>query len=385
MRILYGVVGEGMGHATRSKVVCEYLESRGHSVKIVVSGRAHAYLAKSFSDVVEIRGLTIRYVENAMDRDGTLARNVLAAPSMLMDNVAAYYARVVDFEPELVVTDFDSFAHLFAKRHGLPVISIDNQQIIARCKHHDDIKRGVKVDYQLTKAFVKAKLPRCDHTIITTFFQPPVRKKFADTTTLVPPILRKSILAAKERAKVGDHVLVYQTSLSNSDLLPALNRITKEKFVVYGLRRNDVVGNCVVKDFDEVGFVHDLATAKAVVTNGGLSLLGESVYLGKPVYSVPVEHQFEQVMNARYLEELGYGLATTRIDPDILNLFLREVPKYAARVAKHSQRGNELLFRTLDDLVHHHAKKAKKRRKERERERERDGKDGEREAFVPTS
>src|SRR6266480_3864517 len=38
MRILYGVVGEGMGHATRSKVVIEHLLERGHKVKVVVSG-----------------------------------------------------------------------------------------------------------------------------------------------------------------------------------------------------------------------------------------------------------------------------------------------------------------------------------------------------------
>ena len=44
MRILYGVVGEGMGHATRSKVTCEHLVERGHEVKIVVSGRAHGFL-----------------------------------------------------------------------------------------------------------------------------------------------------------------------------------------------------------------------------------------------------------------------------------------------------------------------------------------------------
>jgi nicotinate phosphoribosyltransferase len=38
MKILYGVVGEGMGHATRSKVTIEHLIAKGHSVKIVVSG-----------------------------------------------------------------------------------------------------------------------------------------------------------------------------------------------------------------------------------------------------------------------------------------------------------------------------------------------------------
>jgi len=170
MRILYGVVGEGMGHATRSKVVCEHLAARGHQVKIVVSGRAHAFLAKSFPDVVEIRGLTIRYVDNRLDRDGTLARNVLAAPAMLAANVGAYFDKVARFKPDAVISDFDSFAYLFAKRHGVPVLSIDNQQVISRCKLGKFAKQGVKVDYQMTKAFVRAKLPACNHYVVTTFF-----------------------------------------------------------------------------------------------------------------------------------------------------------------------------------------------------------------------
>jgi len=376
MRILYGVVGEGMGHATRSKVTCEHLVERGHEVKIVVSGRAHGFLAKSFPDVVEIKGLTIRYVDNRMDRDGTLAKNLVAAPSIVGENIARYYDDVVGYEPDLVISDFDSFAYLFAKRHGLPILSIDNQQIISRCKHDAAIKKGVKVDYQMTKAFVRAKLPGCDHYVITTFFYPPIRKKFRDDTTLVPPILRRAILEARPRASVGEHVLVYQTSASDAALLPALAELREHRFVVYGLKRNDQkkksqkkngpaaerFGNCLVKDFSEEGFVHDLATAKAVVCNGGLSLIGEALYLGKPIFSVPVKNQFEQVMNARYLEELGYGLGAAEIDPQLLRLFLSERDRYAARVAKHKQNGNEELFRAVDALVQKLGKKGKKRR-----------------------
>jgi uncharacterized protein (TIGR00661 family) len=351
MRILYGVTGEGMGHATRSKVVCEHLVAAGHEVKIVVSGRAHAFLAKSFPDVVEIKGLTIRYVDNAMDRDGSIARNVLTAPQMLYANATRYFEDVIHFEPDVVISDFDSFAWFYARRHDLPIVSIDNQQIIGRCKHDKVIKDGAKVDYQMTKAFVRAKLPGCDHYIITTFFFPPIKKKYADTTTLVPPILRKPIIDAKPGAKRGDHVLVYQTSTSDTRLIPTLNDVKGEKFVVYGLRKKATHGNCTLKEFSEEGFVEDLASAKAVVANGGLSLLGEAVYLGKPVYSVPVQHQFEQVMNARYLEELGYGLHAVSIDKAVLELFLREGDRYAARVAKHEQNGNEKLFTTVDALV----------------------------------
>ena len=56
------------------------------------------------------------------------------------------------------------------------------------------------------------------------------------------------------------------------------------------------------------GFLEDLVTARGVVTGGGFSLLSEAVYLGKPVLSVPLRGQFEQLMNARYLEREGFGI-----------------------------------------------------------------------------
>ena len=48
MRVLYGVVGEGMGHAMRSRVVLDELCKR-HDVQVVVSGRAYDYLKKALA------------------------------------------------------------------------------------------------------------------------------------------------------------------------------------------------------------------------------------------------------------------------------------------------------------------------------------------------
>ena len=74
-------------------------------------------------------------------------------------------------------------------------------------------------------------------------------------------------------------------------------QMPEHRFVVYGLKRHDqkskgspvakTFPNCIVRDFSEDGFVADLATARAVVCNGGLSLIGEALYLGKPIFSVP--------------------------------------------------------------------------------------------------
>ena len=106
---------------------------------------------------------------------------------------------------------------------------------------------------------------------------------------------------------------------------------------VYGLRRDlteDVVdGNLTYRPFSEARFIDDLRTARAVVAGGGFTLMSEAVYLRKPMLSVPVERQFEQVLNALYLEELGYGTHARRLDEATLGAFLGRIPDHARALA----------------------------------------------------
>src|SRR5690349_23933882 len=120
MKILYGVVGEGMGHATRSKVVVSHLVAKGHEVKIVVSGRAHAYLKRFFPDVEEIHGLSIEYEGNAVKRRRTFG-NLLKELPFTSDNLGHMEGLHERFKAEAVVSDFESFAYLFGQRYRLPV------------------------------------------------------------------------------------------------------------------------------------------------------------------------------------------------------------------------------------------------------------------------
>ena len=118
MKILYGVVGEGMGHAVRSRVVLDHLAERGHTLKILVSGRAHAFLSKHFEDVVEISGLEMLYEDNALDRDATAFKILSEAPSNALDNMDVYVRDVRGFDADAVISDFESFAYFYAKAHG---------------------------------------------------------------------------------------------------------------------------------------------------------------------------------------------------------------------------------------------------------------------------
>src|SRR5262249_56245575 len=170
MKILYGVVGEGMGHAMRSRVVLAHLVEQGHEVEIMASGRAVEFLGKHFAGVNRIHGLHMIYEENRVRRGKTVWSNVLTGAAALPQQIAAYFALIADFRPEVVISDFESWTYFFAKAHGLPAISIDNMQVINRCSHPPELIAGYEGDFQLTKAFVKSKLPFCDRYLITTFF-----------------------------------------------------------------------------------------------------------------------------------------------------------------------------------------------------------------------
>jgi hypothetical protein len=75
------------------------------------------------------------------------------------------------------------------------------------------------------------------------------------------------------------------------------------------------------------------------------------VYLGKPILSVPIRKQFEQLLNALYVQKLGYGAYAEHLSEAVIRDFLAGEPEYAASVSKHRQDGNNALLGALDGLL----------------------------------
>ncbi len=350
MRVLYGVVGDGMGHATRSRVILEHLLDAGHEVRVAVSGRAHAFLTRVLAgrpgaEVVEIAGLRMVYGDNRVQKAATARTTLAEAPEGLRRNAGVFRRIAADLRPDVVVTDFDTFTYLVGRALGVPVVSIDNNHVIDRCRHERTLRAGAEVDHTLARAVVAARLPQAYHYLVTTFFFPPVAKR---RTTLVPPILRPEILAA--RREPGGHVLVYQTAAGHGALVDALRRLPYE-FRVYGAGREAREGNVHLRAFSEQTFVDDLRTARAAVAGGGFSFLSEAVHLRVPLLSIPLRGQYEQELNARYLERLGYGERAEEATSTAVAAFLERVEEHAAALARHTPRDNAFVLRCVDELL----------------------------------
>ena len=348
MKILYGVPSEGMGHATRSKVIITHLLKR-HEVRIVTSDRAFAFMETNFPGLAHrIRGFHLGYRKGEISKRKTVAALLKKGPADLIANVQQYRAIYAQFKPDLVISDFESFSYLFAKHHRLPIISIDNMQVLARCTLEIPIPPQEKENHLIARNIVKAKLPRCEAYLVTAFFDAPVEKP---KTFIVPPILREPILAAKAGVRQGEHIVVYQTSASQQNLAEVLQAIPDRTFFVYGFNKDEAAGNIVFKRFSEEGFIADLASADAVVTNGGFSLISEAVYLHKPLCSVPIHGQFEQYVNGAYIEKLGFGRCFPAFEPDLIKAFLYDVPRFRSKIEGYQQEGNKTTFAVLDKVM----------------------------------
>jgi uncharacterized protein (TIGR00661 family) len=338
MRILYGVCGEGMGHAVRSRVFMEDLV-RDHEVYVIASGRARDYLAEHFPNVTRILGFTLAYEDNALRRWETVMQNLRGAVTGWPRQIRAYYEIVEAFQPDVAVSDFEAFALLFARRHRLPSITVDNIMMLDRCRHDPDIIGSNSLDFELARQIVHAKAPRAFHHVIPTFFRPPVRKPH---TTLVAPVLRPEILAA--RPEPGEHILVYQTAAGSESLVAAL-RESGLPCRLYGIDRSLTEDrrerDLLFRPFSEATFLDDLRTARGVIAGGGFTLLSECVYLHKPVLSIPVRGQFEQTLNGRYIEKLGYGACAESASVDAVREFLERLPDYAEALSGYKQEGND--------------------------------------------
>ena len=193
------------------------------------------------------------------------------------------------------------------------------------------------------KAVTKSYILRPKRHIITTFFYPPL--KHPNMTALYPPVLREEIM--KLKPEQGDHVLVYQTAESSINLMEELKKLDYS-FIVYGFNKDEVDGNLTYRAFNEEQIFEDMRTAKAIIVNGGFTMISEAIYLKKPIYSTPAHKNFEQILNGFYVEKLGFGEYHDDLDVKKIENFLNHLEKYQENLNKVEPWDNTEILKDLD-------------------------------------
>lgn len=350
-RIFYSLCGEGLGHAIRSAVVIEYLIKEGYDLVVFASDRAYDYLSNKFENVYYIGGFNTVYEDNRVRNKKTFAYNMKDVPSDLTHNMRIMYKLANKFKPDIVVSDFEFYANLLSHMLRIPLISIDNMHVLTEANYSASPKYSK--DRLFSEAVVHAFIQKARRTLIYSYFYP--KLKNPETTKYVKPIIRDSIMELKP--KVGEHILVYQTSQSNEKLLELLKENSDKEFIIYGFNKDERDENLLFRKFSEDQLYEDFKDAKCVITNGGFSFITEALQLEKPVLSIPVNKQFEQILNAIYIDRLGYGKHHDKITQNILDNFLDNVEVYRKNIRDNYDKPTnntetlEQLKNAIDEIV----------------------------------
>ena len=347
-RIFYSVCGEGMGHAIRSSVILEHLTKK-YDVYIFSSERAYEFLSNKFDNVFEIGGFNTVYENNVVRTKKTFFKALKANPTNLKEGYNVLYKECKRIKPNIIISDFENYASMLSKLMNIPLISLDNIHMLTQCEY--DYPPHHRADMLTAKAVTKSYILRPKRHIITTFFYPPL--KHPNMTALYPPVLREEIM--KLEPVGGDHVLVYQTAESSINLMEELKKLDY-KFIVYGFNKDDVDENLTYRSFNEKQIFEDMRTAKAIIVNGGFTMISEAIYLKKPIYCTPAHKNFEQILNGFYVEKLGFGESHDDLDVKKIESFLANLDKYQENLNKVEPWDNTEILKDLDLSIEKYSK-----------------------------
>ena len=340
-RILYGVASEGMGHCIRSQVVIKHLQNQGHEVKVVTADRSYQWL-KQYADTTEIGFFRLSYFRNNISILLTLFDNVIRLPAIIFKSLRV--GKIIQtFKPDFIISDVENVTSYYGLIKDIPVITIDNFQSMAKIPVKVE---GLKARFSrfLANLIIRLFIAKRDVSIATSL----APKKISDSPHfhITDPILRSELNRCEPSN--GDHILIYHTSPSKTLPTELLQGFAPQKFIVYGYGVDEQHGNVTYKKPANDGFVADLQSAKAVVTNGGFTLISESIQLKKPVLSIPIGRQFEQEYNASLVDKMGVGMKAEKMSPDALATFMAKLDQYRAALKTIRPYSNEETFAILD-------------------------------------
>lgn len=222
-------------------------------------------------------------------------------------------------QPDLVLTDFEPLLPRAAERSNIPYLSIDHQHYMAvgdlsclppRLRWYGyGMSLGVRNVYRSQLA-----------TIISSFFEIPLQPSRAPLHQ-VGVFLRQSVVEA--RTTNQGHLLVYIRRCMPAHVLEALKAL-ELPVIVYGLGARSSEGQVQFRASDEGSFVSDLASSRALLCTAGNQIVGEALYLGKPLLVFPEANNHEQEINAYFVERLGLGWVAdiASIEVELLRGFL---------------------------------------------------------------
>lgn len=328
--IFYGVCGEGRGHAARVRTMVEELREH-HRIHIFAPAMAYDMLAPIYQDsdvrVHHIPGLCFEYNEHHQVNYLRTGWRTLRYLSEFNEQINNVVDKIEHWAPELVITDFEPIVSRAAERTGVPYVSLDHQQFMLTFDL-SSLPRHLQRHAVYMSRLIKAYYTNQAESIVSSFYFPPLRPEVSNVTQIGVLLRSEIVNSPRER---GRHVVAYLRRQTMPSVFTALAGCGSE-VKIYGVGKQPRRGNLTFCEIDMKRFVDDLASSRALISTAGNQLVGEALFLDKPVLAMPEPNNYEQYINGHFLAQTGAGISvemeqlTVKTVTDFLERFTDEWP-----------------------------------------------------------
>jgi uncharacterized protein (TIGR00661 family) len=349
MRIAYGIHGYARGHASRALGILPKLSN--HDILLIAGGDAYTLLSLAGFNVQEIP--TFRYIYREGSSKYSKASTIWDNFPLLCDlffSGSSYdiiSGTLQDFKPDLVISDSEPWSQRVANEQKVPLLSFDHYGMYAYCEW--DMPAHNRLQKALACSVYKAYMGNPDKIIVSSFY--PATPKDNRIST-VGPIVRPAVKRATPTP--GNHLLAY---LNNglSRFVGELESCLMEsghEVLVYGTGKTGKLGNITFLPVDPLRFVEDLASCRAVISSAGNQLIGETIWLGKPVLAIP-EDSIDQRLNALGITNMEVGMTShaDEITPATLTHFLSNEATYKENCEKYARDSSPVVISLVNRFL----------------------------------
>lgn len=363
-KVMFVVQGEGRGHMTQAISMKQLLEKNGYDVCCALVGASEARDVPEFF----IRNMGATHVERFLSPNFVTknSRAIRILPTITYNigrlrtyrrSIALLDAKVKEYQPDLVINFYDPLVALFyyLKRPAVPCICIAHQYL---ADHPDfPFPEGKRGDRVMLKNYTGFTAFGAKRRLALSFYETSNCEKHQ--VYVVPPLLRSEVF--EQPLSDGGYFLVY-----------LVNKGYRDDVVAWHQRNKHITLHCFTDDksiddvqqVNETLFFHQLndkkflrmmAGASGLVSTAGFESICEALYLGKPVFMVPVEGHFEQLCNSRDAFRAGAGIYDSRFDIDRFVNYLPTHRPESSRFRSWVSRAEELILRSVSEVIHEHS------------------------------
>ena len=316
-KFLFVVQGEGRGHMTQSIALQNIIRLAGMEVCAVLVGKSPQRQIPDF--YYEKINAPVTTIDSPNFVTDAKMKSIKMFPSVIKNilNISTFKKslkiiddKIKEHQPDVIINFYDPLIGLYYLLNNpkIPMICVAHQYLF----HHPEFAfpKGHLLDKMSLKFYTGLTSYGSKKKLALSFY--PFENSERNSVYVIPPLLREDVFSQKTQN--GEYLLVY---LVNSGYL--------EDIIQWHNKNSSVEVHCFidkksthdVEQFHENLFFHKIndqkflsmmANAKGLVSTAGFESVCEAMYLGKPVFMVPVEGHYEQYCNSRDAYKAGAGL-----------------------------------------------------------------------------